>query len=92
MGVTMTKEQRIAVVEYAAALSEDELRMLTARLTDRFTNDLPEALEVMSRSTHMDAVLASTRTANELYDMCDKIRDVFSKECRRKGLLLKFGS
>lgn len=85
----MNKEQRNAVVEYATGLSEDELRWLGVRLTERLSGDLPEALEALSKSEKVDAVLASANSANDFYDLIDKIRDVLVKEAKKKGLVLK---
>ncbi len=85
----MTKEQRNTVAEYAASLSEDELRFLLLRLNERLSGDLPEALNIMSRSPKMDALLQSTESAFELFDMLEKIRDVFAKEGKKKGVGLK---
>jgi hypothetical protein len=85
----MNKEQRNTVVEYTSTLSEEDLRWLTQRLSDRLVGDLPEALNYMSHSTKMDQYLGSANNSWELYDACDRIRDICTKECKRRGLSLK---
>lgn len=85
----MNKEQRSVVVEYVSTLSEEELRLLTQRLTDRLQDDIPEALNLLSQSARIDQILASTGTAWELFEFCDKIREVCTKECKRRGVPLK---
>ena len=85
----MNKEQRSVVVEYVSTLSEDELRLLTQRLTDRLQDDIPEALNMLSQSARIDQILVTAGSAWELFDFCDKIREVCTKECKRRGVPLK---
>jgi hypothetical protein len=80
---------RNIVIEFAATISEEELKWLTQRLTDRFSGDLSEALNFMSNHRGMDNILGSSVSAEELYNKCDEIKDVLYKECRKKGLILK---
>lgn len=77
------------VIEFAATISEDELKWLTQRLTDRFTGDLSEALDFMSKHRGMDNILGSSTSASELFDKCDEIQGLLHRECRKKGLILK---
>ncbi len=85
----MTKEQRNIIVEYVTSLVEDDVRSLSLRLTDRFFGDLPEALNLMSKNLQMDAILASAQSANDLFDLLDKIRDIATKELKKRGQGLK---
>lgn len=86
----MTKEQRAIVVEYISSLSEDEdVRFLYQRLSDKFTGDLPAALDEMSKNAKMDNLLASCNSASELFDLLDRIRDVLSKDIKKKSPGLK---
>jgi hypothetical protein len=85
----MTKEQRSVVVEYVSSLSEEELRFLSVRLTERLSGDLAEALNMMSKSPRMDTILSSAGSADEVFTICDQIREVLAKECKKKGVGLK---
>ena len=86
----MTKEQKATVVEYAAQLPEEDLRYLSVRLIERLSGDLAEALDFMSRSRKMDDLLSASASANELFTNCDQIRDVFSKECKKRVISLRY--
>lgn len=85
----MNKEQRATVVEYIFGLADDEVRLLYQRLVDKFFGDLAEALNTMSKNQKMDLLLGSTESANALYELLDKIRDVIGKECKKKLSNLK---
>jgi hypothetical protein len=87
----MTKDQRINVVEYASTLSDEDLRWLGLRLVERMAGDVAEVLDFMSKNAKMDGVLQSANSAWDLYDLCDKIREVVAKECKRRGVALKWG-
>lgn len=87
----MNKEQRNTVVEYASTLSEEDLRWLALRLTDRLSGDLAEAVASMSRNFKMDALLQTAESCWGFYDLCDKIRDVLAKECKKRGVPLQWG-
>ncbi len=78
-----------AVVEYAAQISEEDLKWLTQRLTERLSGDLSEALNYMSKHKSMDNFLSSAKSAEALYEHCDFVRDTFQRECKKKGLILK---
>lgn len=77
------------VIEFAASLSEEELKWLTQRLSERFSGDLSEALDFMSKHKGMDNIFNSAETAEALFDKCDEVRDMLQRECRKKGLVLK---
>ena len=80
-----------AVVEYAAQVSEDDLKWLAQRLTERLSGDLSEALNFMSKHKSMDNLLSSAKSADALFELCDTIRDSLQRECKKKGLILKKG-
>lgn len=80
----MNKEQRSTVVEYVSSLSDDDLRYMTTRLTEKLQGDLPEALNIISKSQNMDDLFLSATTPNELFNLCDQTRDVMQKECRKR--------
>lgn len=87
----MTKDQRNNVAEYATQLSDDELRWLGLRLTERLGGDLGEAVEFLSKNEKIDAYLKTTNTADELFEATERIREVVTKECKKRGLPLKWG-
>jgi hypothetical protein len=88
----VNKDQKSIVLEYSSTLSDDALRLLALRLSEKFSGDIGEALNEMSIDKKMDALLASAESAESLFIMLDHIRDVLQKECKRKGLLLKLST
>ena len=88
----MNKDQKSIVLEYSSTLSDDSLRLLVLRLSEKFSGDIADALNEMSIDKKMDTLLASTESAEGLFVVLDHIRDVLQKECKRKGLLLKLST
>lgn len=76
---------KAAVVEFAGSISEEELYSLTNKLSERISGDLSEAVLFMSRYKAIDTILSSAKTAEEFYDLCDQIRDVLQKECKKRN-------
>ena len=76
------------VSEFVSTISDDDLRFVTTRLTDRMIGDLSEAINYISKNRGMDHFLGSSESAMELYDKCDQIRDQAHKECQKRNLKL----
>lgn len=70
--------------EYAARLSDDNLKFLCGRLTQRLGGDLPEVLDFYSSTLDMDRWLSSAKTCNELYDMVDITAGFIEKEYAKR--------
>lgn len=85
----MNKEEKAVVIEYAATLSDEQLRNLIQKLHERLSGDLAEALDMMSRNAAMDAMLGACRTAISLYHRADLIRDCLIKEAKKRGIIFK---
>jgi len=82
----MKKDRNIILVEFISSLSEEDLRLIATRLTDRYSDDLPEALNFLSRHKRIDGVLKATKTADELYDLIDQMQSIAEKECDRRNM------
>ena len=80
------KNHKVILAEFVANVSEEDLRFLASRLIDRYSNDLPEALNYLSTSSRIDAILSSSSSAGELFDYCDSIRDAVVRECKKRGI------
>jgi uncharacterized membrane protein YhfC len=74
------------VIEFVTTISETELKWLTQRLNDRLSGDLADALAFMGKHKGMDGMLSSAISANELFDMCDNIKEILHKECKKKKI------
>lgn len=77
---------RNVVVEFAASISEEDLRYIACRLSDRLQGDVAEALSIMGRSKAMDTLLSGAKSADDLYRMCDQIGEILWRECKKKGM------
>lgn len=79
---------RNIVVEFVSSISDDDLKFLTSRLTERLQGDIAEAVEFMSHYKQLDAVLATAKSADDIFEFCDQVTDVLQKECKRRGVQL----
>ena len=77
---------RNALIEFASSLSEDDLKFLSARLNERLSGDLAEALDFMSHYKVLDSQLSVAKSAYEVYNICDSVTEVLQKECRKRNL------
>lgn len=84
----MRKEQRAFVIEFIGKLNEDDLRFLYTRLTEQISSDHADALEYLSKNSNMDSILASALSSTELFDMSDHIRDIVSREAKKRKLVV----
>jgi len=83
----MNKDFKTIVTEYGNSLSDEELRWLAGRLTERLAGDLSDAINVISKNRRIDAVLSAAGSAEGLYDHIDQIRDSLQQLARKKGLI-----
>lgn len=88
----MNKEQKSVVLEYISSLSEDVLKFHAMRLSEKFSGDLAESLNEMSKDKRLDELLASTVSAEDLFTLLDQIKDLILKECKKKSLHLKMSN
>lgn len=88
----MNKEQKSVVVEYISSLSDDLLKFHAMRLSEKFSGDLAESLNEMSKDRRLDELLASSVSAEDLFVLVDQIKDLVLKECKKKGLHLKMAN
>lgn len=66
--------------EYATRQSDESLRYMLHRLTNRLGPDLAEALDSMSKHGEVDRLLGSARSCTELYDFIDMAQDYMVAE------------
>ena len=88
----MNKEQKSVVLEYISSLSEDVLKFHAMRLSEKFSGDLAESLNEMSKDKRLDELLASTVSAEDLFTLLDQIKDLILKDCKKKSLHLKMSN
>ena len=77
---------RNTIVEFLNSISEEDLKFLHQRLTERIGDDLGEALDFMSHFKAIDAVLSATKSADEIFNALDAITEVLQRECKKRGI------
>lgn len=78
------------VIEFVSQLSEEDLKWASQRIIERRSGDLPEFLEFVSRHKGMDNIFSSARTADEIFDFCDEAQEVIQRECKKRGINIKW--
>jgi len=81
----MKKDHKAAISEYLRTLNDEELTFLVTRLSDKLGGDVAEALNFMSKSPSMDTMFRNAQNSDEVFDLCDKVRDMIAKDHRKGG-------
>ena len=78
--------------EFVRNNSDDEIRFLGMRLTERLQDDLAEVFNFISKSSarniKIDEMFRSTTTANDLYECCDVFQEILDEEASRRKVSL----
>lgn len=82
------KDHKTILVEYCGSLSDNDLRFLGTRLTERFSGDLGDALNYLSQKPQIDNILGSANTPDELYQLCEVVADLILKEAKKRKVNL----
>lgn len=80
------KDHKSMLVEYVGSLSDGDLCYLGSKLSERYGDDLAEALNFMSARPVVDNILGNAAGYDELWALCDLIRDLVTQQCRRRKL------
>lgn len=82
----MSRELKTTVREFANSISENDLMFVTTRLADRFSGDMAEGLNFLSKNRSIDGMLSSARSADDFYDLLDVVIETLRQECDKKNL------
>ncbi len=80
----MNKETRSVVAEYAACLSDEQLRDIISRLSDKFQDDLATAISLMSKDRRMDNVLSIASSGVSFYELLDQIKNCLAHDLKKR--------
>lgn len=83
-----SKDYKTALVEYCSSLSDEDIRFLGTRLVERYSGDLGNALNILSKDSRVHYILDSAQGANDLYQLCDVIRDLIVSESKKRKINL----
>ena len=78
------KKPEIYLKEYCAKLSDDNVKFLQARLSQRISSDLSEATEFLGSFREIDKWLCSAADVNQFYDMIDTVQYAVQREHERR--------
>lgn len=78
------KKTDLIIREYVSKLPFDTLKFLTERFRDRVGSDLADAIEIISKSSDMDKILATAKNADEFFNSLDFIASFVEKEFTRR--------
>ncbi len=73
------KKAEILVKEYVSKLTDDQVLFLHLRLTQRYADDMSEALNLVSKNIEMDKWLCSATSSTEFFQMLDKLEQQLEK-------------
>lgn len=80
------KDCKTILVEYISSLSEEDLYYVGSRLVERYVHDMSQALEFMSKKPQIDQILSNASSADELYQLCDVIKDIVLREAKKRKI------
>ena len=83
--------QQSIIREYVKNLSDEDLRYIGTRITERLCGDLGDAVNALGRNRNIDEVLRTARGSIDLYEMCDFIRDQMWTEAEHRGMIKNAG-
>lgn len=81
----MKKDHKAVITEYLRTLNDEELAYLGTRLSEKLGGDIAEALNFMSKSPNMDAMFRNAQGSIEVFDLCDKVRDLMTNKRGRSA-------
>lgn len=79
------KKPEIYLKEFCHKLSDDHVRFLQGRLSQRIGADMAEAVEFLGGIREIDKWLCSASSCNEFYDMIDLVFFAVNKEHEKRS-------
>jgi len=79
------KKPEVYLKEFCLKLSDDNLRFLHGRLSQRLGGDLAEAVDFLGGIREIDKWFATASTCNDFYDMVDHIFFAVNKEHEKRS-------
>jgi len=70
--------------EYANRISDDELKFLHTRLSQRLSGDVAEALQLMGKDPALDRLLREQQGGKELYDVIDDLQVYLDQQFKKR--------
>jgi hypothetical protein len=80
----LAMKKDVILKEFVRSLSDDDIRFVCFRLSEKKSGDLGEVVEFIQQDPEIDRVLASAKDSTELYDLIDEIYDQLDREWKRR--------
>lgn len=82
------KNSDLFIKEYVKKLSEDDIKFLFSRLSEKMFGDAAEAINFLDKTNEFSKWFHSAKNSNELYDMLDKVFKYIEKEHNKRFQLI----
>ena len=79
------KKPELYLKEYCQKLSDDQLKFVGQRLSQRLSGDLAEVFDYFKEIKEIDRWLLSASTCDELFDMIDLVDSSCQKEMDKRN-------
>jgi len=73
-----------AIKDYVRGLNDEEWRFIQARLTQRLSGDLGEAIVLMEKTPEVDRFLGGALSATDYYNRLDHIEAIVQGDSKRR--------
>lgn len=80
----MRKTTETIIRDYVRNLSEEDLRFLSLRLSQRLGGDMGEAIEKIQSNVEINRILEVASGANNFFDLIDMTEDAIQQEYRKR--------
>ena len=70
--------------EYVTRISDDDLKFLNSRISQKLSGDVPEALNLMAQSPDIDKLMRDQPNGEALYETLDALQQFLERESLRR--------
>jgi hypothetical protein len=79
------KKKDLVFKEFVRQLSDDDIRYVCFRLTERKSGDVGEVVEYLQQFPEIDRLFAAAKDADGLYDLIDEVFNHMDKEWKLRS-------
>ncbi len=78
------KNSSTTLREYSSRISDDDLKYLHTRLSQRLSGDVAEALQLLGRISDVDRVFRNAGSGEGIYGVLDELQECLQKEFEKR--------
>jgi hypothetical protein len=83
------KKTESMLKEYTQKLSDENLSFINLRLSQRLCGDISEVFCLVSKDSHIDKVMSSARSHDELMDFVEAMTEFVDREAKHRLAIRK---